>query len=197
MTSTYTINNAYHGIEITFDGRPSAEIRAQLRAAGYRWHHIRKLWYARNTAENLNLARVLCGDTESAEELNAAPVEPTMNAYGVQVGDVFRCSWGYDQTNEDFFQVVALVGSGSVRVRQVSLPILKEDGVGPMASNYTYALTHEILPATGSIWIKDQEKGDLKRLQEYNGSVFFKIGGGHSARLVTGDKITVYESWYA
>ncbi len=197
MTSTYTINNNYHGIEITFDGRPSAEIRAQLKAAGYRWHGVKRLWYARNTTDTLNLARVLCGDTESVEELNTAPVEPTTNAYGVQVGDVFRCSWGYDQTNEDFFQVVALVGTGSVRVRQVSLPILKEDGVGPMASNYTYALTHEILPATGSIWIKDQEKGDLKRLSAgYGGGVAFKIAN-HYARLVTGDKITVYESWYA
>jgi len=31
---------------------------------------------------------------------------------GVAVGDFFVCSWGYDQTNVDFFKVVALTPKG-------------------------------------------------------------------------------------
>lgn len=32
-------------------------------------------------------------------------VQPTCEQYGVKVGDVWRCSWGYEQTNIDFYEV--------------------------------------------------------------------------------------------
>ena len=38
----------------------------------------------------------------------ASKKQPTQNAEGVHVGDLFYCSWGYEQTNIDYFQVVAL-----------------------------------------------------------------------------------------
>ena len=39
----------------------------------------------------------------------------------VQVGDIFHCSWGYDMTINDYYQVVALTPSGkSVKVRKLN-----------------------------------------------------------------------------
>ena len=39
----------------------------------------------------------------------------------VKVGDIFHCSWGYDMTINDYYQVVDLTPSGkSVRVRKLS-----------------------------------------------------------------------------
>lgn len=39
----------------------------------------------------------------------------------VKVGDIFECSWGYDQTNVDFYEVVGLTPSGkSVKVRRTA-----------------------------------------------------------------------------
>ena len=35
------------------------------------------------------------------------------------IGDVLRSSWGYDQTNIDYYQVVELVGKRSVRIRKI------------------------------------------------------------------------------
>jgi len=35
---------------------------------------------------------------------------------GLDVGDVLRCSWGYDQTNIDYYQVLRLVGKKSVEI---------------------------------------------------------------------------------
>lgn len=35
------------------------------------------------------------------------------------VGDVLRSSWGYEQTNVDFYEVIALVGTMSVKVRPI------------------------------------------------------------------------------
>jgi len=34
--------------------------------------------------------------------------EKVKNIHGVEIGDIFYTSWGYDQTNIDFFEVVAV-----------------------------------------------------------------------------------------
>ena len=39
--------------------------------------------------------------------------------HDVQVGDIFRASWGYDQTNIDYYQCVALVGTKMMEVREI------------------------------------------------------------------------------
>lgn len=38
----------------------------------------------------------------------------------LEVGSVLRCSWGYDQTNIDFFEVTALIGDKMVEVREIA-----------------------------------------------------------------------------
>jgi len=37
-----------------------------------------------------------------------------------EVGDVLRCSWGYEQTNIDYYQVVRLVGKQSVEIQEIA-----------------------------------------------------------------------------
>lgn len=37
----------------------------------------------------------------------------------LKVGDILSCSWGYDQTNVDFYQVVALKGTTMVSAREI------------------------------------------------------------------------------
>ena len=50
---------------------------------------------------------------------------------GVEVGDVMVCSWGYDQTQCDFYQVVELVGTASIKVREIGCEAIEQ--TGPMA----------------------------------------------------------------
>ena len=38
----------------------------------------------------------------------------------IQVGDIFYSSWGYDQTNIDFFQVIEVVGKKTVKLREIN-----------------------------------------------------------------------------
>lgn len=38
----------------------------------------------------------------------------------LKVRDVLRCSWGYDQTNIDYYQVVALFGKRGVVIRKIA-----------------------------------------------------------------------------
>lgn len=46
--------------------------------------------------------------------------QPTPNADGVHIGDLYYTSWGYDQTNINFYQVVALKGKRTAVIRQIA-----------------------------------------------------------------------------
>ena len=121
----------------------------------------------------------------------------------VKVGDVFSMSWGYDQTNVDFFQVIAKAGKSSVRIRQVCPKVISEKP-GMMCATRKYSIPHDgtMLPPLGyrSVFIKDQDKGDVKRIQvsSYHSDkrVYLNIGD-HFAYRETGDTAEHYESWYA
>lgn len=206
---TYTINNndQFNSIEITFDGKPSEEIRNALKDLRFRWHNVKKCWYGYKDAETVKKA--LEGVTEGKQPTGAAKApkkaEKT-NKYGVKVGDIFRSSWGWEQTNVDFFQVVALVGECSVRVREVCPMMIDEQATCGMAADRTYRMTNELLPPSShSIFIEDQESGDLKRIRPgYDKDpktaaehCFFKVDSFANAYKCTGDTVTVYESWYA
>ena len=124
--------------------------------------------------------------------------------YGVKVGDFFHMSWGYEQTNNDFFQVVELVGSCSVRIREVNPPIISRssEGFAPMAEDRVYDLnTSKLLPpASGHTFIKDQEKGDLKRLKSYAAdgisNPVINMTSYANATHCNTDTLKAYESWY-
>lgn len=200
MKATALLNQEHNGIEIIFDSRPDYEARTQLKAHGFRWHSVKKLWYAKQTADNIAFAEALTA--AALQPGAAAPEKETKtNKFGVKVGDIFYASWGYDQTNVDFFQVVALVGKTSVRVRGVSLPLEEERGIGPMSADRCYKVVRNILPAVASVFIKDDEKGDLKRLKSYDpdgvSNPNIKISSFCDAHLVQTETIQTYESWYA
>lgn len=203
MESTYKItrNAQFNSIEISFAGIPSEVIRNALKALRFRWHGVRKVWYGYSTEE---AARKAIENAEGKTAIKAPKTEAKTtkaNKYGVQLGDMFSASWGYEQTNVDFFQVVALVGESSVRVRQVYPEMIQESGVSSMSADRVYKLTREILPAADrSLFINDQEHGDLKRLKSWASDGVsdpqFAISGYANAHLCTGDTVKTYESWY-
>lgn len=200
-----TKNEEKNGIELKFDGKPEAEVLTALKQNGFRWHRAKKIWYAKETPERIKLAESFIVDkavNDTVEKHLKDAEKPKTNKFGVKVGDLFEASWGYDQTNVDFFQVIKLVGEKSVRVRAVDPPMIDEKGIGPMSADRTYKVTNELLPPSSvSVFIKDQENGDLKRLKSYAAdgvsNPCFSISSFADADLVTEDKITVYESWYA
>lgn len=200
-------NQEHNGIEIYFDGKPGAATIAALKEKRFRWHSAKKCWYAVATAVNVDFAETLTGDGQTVENAakrahtgeNKAPA-PALNAYGVKVGDLFYADWGYDQTNINFFQVVALLGSQSVRVREVVPHIVNSKENGGMARYITAAVpkSGEVLPAVShSIFINDQERGDIKKLKTLSdGEIIFKVGqGGYICNQYNGGEL--YESWYA
>lgn len=212
MTATITTNAEHNGIEIVFAGKPSVHTRDGLKKLGFRWHNAKRLWYAKNTAERMELARALVSaaeyesqiQVEEQREKRPAYGKAATNKYGVTVGDLFVCSWGWEQTNVNFFQVVELVGAASVRIREVYPEIVEEEAVSSMAANRRYRVPEpgEILqPASRSGFVDDQERGDLHRVtvSQYDNSLKIKIGkpGRYqdTATKYTGG--VEYVSWYA
>lgn len=76
-----------------------------------------------------------------SEERKKAKAEARKNMVNpFKVGDVLYDSWGYDQTNIDFYQVVA-VGPKSVKIREIGQVVTKEAGylceyVAPDVDNF-------------------------------------------------------------
>lgn len=197
MTATMMLNNDLNGIEIKFDAKPAADILASLKGLGFRWHQKKKVWYAKQSEERLAVARDITNGEVAPAVAAPAKKKEKVNKYGVKVGDLFYISWGYEQTNVDFFQVIELKGEASVIVREVYPKMIEEKAVSGMSADRRYEVPEEILPAASrSTFISDNEKGVLKRIStKYYNEPHFSIGsGGHTARPYKGEE--VYVSWY-
>ena len=191
-------NAQYNSTEIFFESKPEQATINSLKERKFRWNPRRGCWYGFLSADEVKA--ILNG--EAMAEAPKTEKEPKKNKYGVKVGDYFSASWGYEQTNVDFFQVIALVGECSVRVREVSPEMIAEDPISGMSADRTYRLDTSKMaqPAPYSVFIKDQEKGDLKRLKSYaadgvsNPSFF--LASYADAHHISTDTVTKYESWY-
>ena len=212
-------NEKLNGIEIYFAVYPLVGTRNTLKKYGYRWNFKKGCWYAKDSEDTQNIANIICEmsideykeiaeDTgEKVSEVKAkadnksdkpkAKAKEKKNKFGVKVGDVFHMSWGYEQTNNNWFQVVALAGESSVRVVEVIPQYLGESAVSPMSADKTYNLK-ECAVKDSSMWINDQVKGDLKRLKNFSKEVRpqFYVTSYADAYLVKEDVTTVYDSWY-
>lgn len=127
-----------------------------------------------------------------------------VNKYGVKVGQIFSCSWGYDQTNVNFFQVVKLCGDSRVRVVEVRPECIETKAYSWASEDRTYKNTLEPLPRVERpTWIEDQERGDLRLLRNWGSESDPDISFGvssrssHSAHMCCGETFTEYVSWYA
>lgn len=73
--------------------------------------------------------------------------------HGYEVGDFIYSSWGYDQTNVNFYQVVGLTPRG-VKIREVAKKVVKESGaqeyVVPVPNKFIdSAMTKRVSPGYG------------------------------------------------
>jgi penicillin V acylase-like amidase (Ntn superfamily) len=87
MTYTINTNTEFNSIEISFDGKPTEEIRNALKQLRFRWHSVKKVWYGYSTEETARAA--IEGKTT---EQTTNPTKTKENKYGVKVGDLFSAS---------------------------------------------------------------------------------------------------------
>ena len=152
-------NDQFNSNEIYFDSIPPKAVRESLKAIGCRWHNAKKCWYTRKDEDQIKAAIEGKAETKPAE---------VANEYGVKVGDVFQMSWGYDQTNNDFFQVVGVTAK-KVRIVEVA-PSYTTEWATAMAEDRKLTFKEgEMLPRVErSLWINDNENGDLKSVRDYS-----------------------------
>ena len=102
-------NEEKRGEELYFDTKPSYDIIKELKQNGYRWHNAKKCWYRRLSYTGIGAEKT--------------------NYLGVKIGDIFHYSWGYEQTNCDYFQVVALKGTKQVVIREIGYEITETTAI--------------------------------------------------------------------
>jgi len=223
------LNKDLNGVELYFIVYPLKGTRETLKKEGFKWNHKKACWYAKQTPVTLSTADVMeetsikdyeviaarTGEKveriQKATEAKKAPeskkpaakkAEP-VNKYGVKVGDYFNISWGYEQTNINWFQVVELVGSCSARIKEV-YPDYSTDKETrqAMSEDRIYKLDRsKISPAaTRSVFLKDPENGDIKKIQlsKYDSKPYIRLSnsGRDYASLIEGDTCKEYVSWY-
>ena len=78
------------------------------------------------------------------------------NKWGVAPGDIFYCSWGYDQTNVDYYQVVRVTNS-KAEVLPIGSTCVEAHGPGGnrVVPNPFYVREYDVLI--------DINRGDEKR----------------------------------
>lgn len=77
--TTLTINKELNGIEVIFESKPAQAVIDSLKSNGFRWHRVKKLWYAKNTAERLALAESIAdGKAESKKEVKKVSSIPSL-----------------------------------------------------------------------------------------------------------------------
>ena len=113
---TLSINKEFNGIELVFEAKPAQEILTAIKAAGFRWHNLKKLWYAKNTTERMALAEKLAGGNVT-ETAPAVPVaREAVSKYGLNVGDILEDTWGYSMTLVEFYKVTKIISACKVEI---------------------------------------------------------------------------------
>jgi hypothetical protein len=102
-----------------------------------------------------------------------------------KVGDILVSSWGYDQTNVDFYKVTKLSPSGkSVTIVRINSEVT---GTGFMCGTSVPAVPHEVSEYEGEPM--------TKRVNLTSNGYSVNIASYASARLWNGQPR--YTSWYA
>ena len=89
-----------------------------------------------------------------------------------KVGEILYCSWGYDQTNVDWYEVLA-VTKASIKIRKISGRVI-ESGQG----------SDKVVPVPGSA--DPAAKVLTKRVKQYDGRYNVTISSYSSAYLWDG-----------
>lgn len=113
----------------------------------------------------------------------------------IKIGDVFSASWGYDQTNVDFFRVKAKRGKTQLIVQEVVLKRTNSEYYCDMGGEFSYdPKNYEVVKNT--IFVNDNNEGKIVKVKSFdNIKPYFTIGNGYICRPYKGQKVT--ETWYA
>ena len=186
-------NYELNGIELYFEGKPSREVLDYLKQNGFRWHNTKKCWYAKERETTLKVVENLKGGVS----LNTHAETKTMNIHGVKVGDIFWMSWGYEQTNNNFFQVVELRGTQMVKVREICTETVEGESCDSFACYVkpvkdSFATRSQFCSKDGTF---GENEGVYKKVKKAGDLVYLSMTSFANATLVKDLNRNYYESW--
>ena len=165
------MNKAKQGEELYFDKKPNYEILKVLKQNGYKWHNQKKCWYRK-----INYIK------ENKQK---------RNYLNVKVGDIFHYSWGYEQTNANYFQVVSLKGTKQVIIREISYEVTETIGFESFKVKPSKNIFLE-----KSQFIEDNSKGAIKLVKGLQDvTIYINIDSFGFCRLWNG-KEDIMTSYY-
>lgn len=161
----------------------------QLLALGYAGNAAKSSWHFRFQDEARVEVRVkeffagLVGWEQKKQQRRAETSAP----HAIPVGEIISNSWGYDQTNVDWYRVTK-ASDHFVWLQPICGESLPGEGVGPMSGKTVPHFDDDFRPVDG------KGKVEKHKVTVYNGrpSVHFKHGAGS-----VWDGKALYESWYA
>lgn len=132
---TMAINTEMNGIELSFETKPGVAIRDEMKQAGFRWHGQKKLWYARKTAERLELASRLSGTAlpsiaGDSEETASAQGGGAVSRYGLMVGDILYDVWGYSMTIVSYYKIKKILSPCKIEIIEIGHKLVSSDRGG-------------------------------------------------------------------
>lgn len=103
----------------------------------------------------------------------------------VQIGDIFCNSWGYDQTNVDYYQVTAK-SNRSVTIREIGCKSVPGSGV-------SHGMADRVVPSKDAFL--DNEKPMKKVVYFSGGQPYLPMKHGSCSKVNENEQH--YRSWYA
>lgn len=116
-------------------------------------------------------------------------VPEVKNKYGVKVGDIFYASWGYDQTNIDYYQVVRVTESGAYFrpiVQGVKHKGYGHDEVSPMRGHFKSGYDS---------FIQDKPEGTFKKIIPYGNKPTIKLEFTYGWKYEGGSHYQTADGW--
>lgn len=158
-----------------FDGKPCAigYVGPKHKAE---YHH----GFPNEERRDAHISQWLEGLRGKAQQKAKARAEKLAFRHDLKVGDVLMTTWGWEQTNADFYQVVRVPSGKTVVIRHIKEAITKDAGDGAM-SGYAMPVLNEF--DSGEMLVRYGEHG--ARISQSRGY----------ARKWNGNKVRV--TWYA
>lgn len=160
----FELNDEHNGIEIYFDSIPEVSLRSQLKANGFSWHGGKKCWYAKQSTERLEFARILCGAKQVERDI-VLPTGETVELYSPkqivtssiqraycyasklsEFMKVAKAAWKEEMKSAFFEEVDLPLGQSQIAAWEDSFDVLKEvlaDSDEEFSIVFEYVLPYE------------------------------------------------------
>lgn len=199
MTNLKVVKNLeLKGIELYFTNKPKASIINLLKENKFRWHNVKKCWYNKINDKVMDLVNSLSdGKIEMASNTEVKEKKEVVNIHGVKVGDIFSMSWGYEQTNVNYFQVVELKGSTMIKIREIASQFIRSES---SLSGYVKPAINTFLER--STWTTDTKgeynnnDGIYKKVLKMGDTIYLNMCSFANAYLTSAEKESFFSKWY-